>query len=74
MNLHWKLLYPLYSWSDYGVGTILFYKDGGIGCVHTTEANLIFYAVQHSHKMKFLPFDISFKICKGLYLYSRILC
>lgn len=71
MHLHWKLLC---SWSGYGAGTILFYKDGGIRCAYTNEANLIFYAVQHNHKKKFLPFYISFKICKGLYLYSRILC
>jgi hypothetical protein len=74
MYMHWKSLYPLRSWSGYGPGTILFYKDGEIGCSLTNEANLIFYAVQHNQKMTFLPFDTAFKICKGFYVYSRIIC
>jgi len=57
-HLHWKSLYPLCSWSGYGAGTIMSYKDGGIGCAYTTEANLIFYAVEHNHKIKFLPLYI----------------
>ena len=74
MHQHWKSIYPLCSWSGYGAGTILSYKDGGIGYAYTNEANLIFCAVQPNHIMKFLPFHISFKIFKDLYLYSRILC